>query len=189
MAAIVPVMTQLQEADELRVTSYELQGTPRRASRSSGLPAIDKLQSASHFPAMDVMLLVHVAASWAMVGFIWTIQLVQYPVMATVPAAGFVAFERAHQRRVARPLMVFGIVEVVTAGWLLVASDGSTRPTLLVAGAILAVLWVSTGLWYAPLHGRLTAGFDADVHRRLVRTNWARTVLWTGRGVVVLTLL
>lgn len=138
---------------------------------------------------MNLVLVTHVAATWAMVGFIWTMQLVQYPMMAKVPASGFVAFERAHQQRVVGPLAVFGLVEVVTAAWLLAAAQAATRPTLLAAGAMLAALWVSTGVWFAPLHGRLAAGFDAGLHRRLVLTNWGRTMLWTARGLVVMTLL
>jgi hypothetical protein len=37
-----------------------------------------------------------------------------------------------------------------------------------------------------PLHQKLSSGFDAAVHRRLVATNWWRTVGWTLRGVCLL---
>ncbi len=135
------------------------------------------------------LLVIHVTITLVMVGFIWTIQLVQYPIMAQVPAEGFVAFERAHQRRVVAFLTIFGIPEVVTAGWLVLDPGGLPRMPLFVAGALLAVIWVSTGLYFAPLHGRLSDGFDAVLHRRLVATNWLRTGLWTTRGVLVVTLL
>ncbi|MGF1668555.1 MAG: hypothetical protein ACFCVC_20015 [Acidimicrobiia bacterium] len=135
------------------------------------------------------LLIIHLAFTLVMVGFIWTIQLVQYPIMARVPAEGFIAFERAHQRRVVGFLALFGVAEVVTAGWLFVAPGGLPRLPLGVAGALLAVIWVSTGLFFAPLHGRLAQGFDASLHRRLVAANWLRTALWTARGVVVLSLV
>ncbi len=60
---------------------------------------------------------------------------------------------------------------------------------LALAGAVLlAIIWASTALLQVPAHSRLERGFDAHVHRRLVRTNWIRTVCWTARGVVALTM-
>ena len=128
--------------------------------------------------------LVHAAATWAMVGFIWTIQLLVYPMMARVPADGFVAFEQFHQRRVVAVLALFGVAEVVAAGALAVTDTGVARGLWLSGGLLLVGLWVATGAFYAPLHGRLGAGFDEAAHTLLVRTNWIRTVGWTIRGVL-----
>jgi hypothetical protein len=104
------------------------------------------------------LLIIHVAVTLVMVGFIWTIQLVQYPIMARVPAEGFVAFERAHQRRVVGFLAVFGVAEVVTAGWLFLDPGGLPRWPLGMAGTLLAVIWVSTGC----TSHRCTAGWLRD---------------------------
>ena len=54
---------------------------------------------------------------------------------------------------------------------------------------LLAVAWVSTGLWQVPAHRRLAGGFDAVTHRRLVRTNWVRTVAWSARGIIACALI
>ena len=40
-----------------------------------------------------------------------------------------------------------------------------------------------------PLHDRLCVAFDAELHRRLVLSNWIRTVLWTFRSVLMFRLL
>ena len=117
-----------------------------------------------------------------MVGFIWTIQLLVYPLMAQVPADGFVAFERFHQRRVVVVLSLFAFVEVVSAAALVFVDVD--RSLWLGGGVILVALWVSTGAFYAPLHGRLATGFDSRSHSLLVRTNWLRTIGWTVRGVL-----
>jgi len=128
-------------------------------------------------------LLLHMAATWAMVGFIWTIQLLQYPLMAEVPKAGFSRFESIHQRRVTAVIAMFGPLEVVTAALVFLTVD--TVPTWLSfgAGAILAAIWTSTAFFYAPLHARLAGGFDERLHRRLVSTNWLRTAGWSLRGL------
>ena len=54
---------------------------------------------------------------------------------------------------------------------------------------LLAVIWLSTALIQVPLHQRLGGGFDAEVHSRLVTSNWIRTVAWTLRGLLAVHLL
>ena len=51
---------------------------------------------------------------------------------------------------------------------------------------LVGVIWLSTIFVQAPLHGRLGGGFDAGLHRRLVVSNWVRTVAWALRGLLVL---
>lgn len=131
---------------------------------------------------MNPWILVHLAATWAMVGFIWTIQVLHYPLMGKVPEGAFPAYVEAHQRRVVAVLAVFAVVEVVSAAAIGFA-DGVPRWLWLGAGAVLVALWVATGAFYAPLHGRLADGWDADLHALLVHSNWFRTVGWTVRGV------
>ncbi len=138
---------------------------------------------------VNAWVLVHTAATWAMVGFIWTIQLLVYPMMALVPGEAFVAYERFHQRRVVAVLSVFAVVEVVSAAALAVVDSGVPPALWATGGALLVAIWVSTGAFYAPLHGRLGEGFDADRHRLLVRTNWFRTGAWTARGAIAVAML
>ena len=128
-------------------------------------------------------LLLHMAATWAMVGFIWTIQVLQYPLMAEVPRDGFPRFEAVHQRRVTAVIALFGPLEVVMAALVFLTVD--VVPTWLSfgSGAVLAAIWASTAFFYAPLHTRLAAGFAEHLHRRLVSTNWLRTIAWSVRGL------
>ncbi len=55
--------------------------------------------------------------------------------------------------------------------------------------ALLAIIWCSTMLVQGPTHQELRSGFDEDLHRRLVRTNWIRTVAWGGRSILVLAMI
>lgn len=138
---------------------------------------------------MDGWLLAHLAATWAMVGFAWTIQLVQYPQLALVPPDAFAAFEVSHQRRVVAVLALLAPAEVVTAAVVALTVDELSPVLTVGAGALLAAIWAATGAWYAPVHGRLLEGFDPRLHRLLVRTNWARTVAWTVRGGLALAMV
>lgn len=135
---------------------------------------------------MTGLLLLHAAATVALAGLVWFVQVVHYPLFARVGSDAFALYEAEHVRRttwVVTPLM---LVEACTAV-LLLALDPSL---LTLAGvALLVVVWTSTALVQVPLHRRLEQGFAADAHRRLVRSNALRTAAWTGRAVVALALL
>lgn len=130
-----------------------------------------------------MILLVHMAATWAMVGFSWTIQLLQYPLMAEVPRDAFPRFEAVHQRRVTAVIALFGPLEVVMAALVFLTVDSVPGWLSFGSGAVLAAIWTSTAFFYAPLHARLADGFDERLHSRLVGTNWLRTIAWAARGL------
>lgn len=132
---------------------------------------------------------VHAAGTWAMVGLIWTIQVLHYPLMAKVPGEGFPAYLEAHQQRVVVVLAIFSIVEVTAAAALAVRNQGIPTWLWLGSGALLAAIWIATGAYYAPLHGRLSDGWDPDLHAELVDMNWFRTIGWSARGVAAAAML
>ena len=49
---------------------------------------------------------------------------------------------------------------------------------------VLAVVLGSTVFLSVPLHARMSRGHDERTGRRLVLTNWPRTVGWTVRGII-----
>jgi hypothetical protein len=55
--------------------------------------------------------------------------------------------------------------------------------------ALLALIHASTVFLQVPAHRRLSDGFDAATHDRLVRTNWIRTAGWTMRTVVAVAMV
>ena len=86
-------------------------------------------------------------------------------------------------------IAIFGPLEVVMAGLVFLTVDAVPRWLSFSSGAVLAAIWMSTAFFYAPLHGRLGQGFDEALHRRLVTSNWLRTVAWTMRGVAAVWML
>lgn len=139
---------------------------------------------------MDTVLLVNLAATWAMVGLIWFVQLVHYPLFGAVGASEFVSYEAQHTRRTAGAVALFMPLEALTAAWLAVDTPTGVSPGLLYVGlGLVAALWVSTAAWQAPMHGRLVRGYDGRLHRRLVLSNWIRTWAWSARGLLGLVLV
>ena len=60
------------------------------------------------------VLLAHVASSLFMVGMIWTIQVVHYPLFALVGTDQFTAYEAAHSSRITALIAVPWAVQGVT---------------------------------------------------------------------------
>lgn len=135
---------------------------------------------------IDIALLVHAAATWFMVGLIWFVQVVHYPLFTGVGEQGWAEYSRRHQSLTTVVVGPTMLAEVVSAGLLLVLLPG---PLTIAGAALLALVWASTFFIQVPLHARLGSGHNAAIIRTLVATNWARTILWSARGVIALLLL
>lgn len=137
--------------------------------------------------------IVHLVATWFMVGLIWTIHVVHYPLFAYVGPDEYVAFQAEHVRRIGMVLLVPWAVEgICILALLVMAMRSKSRelllPTLLGAAAMGVVL-IMSGFFSAPAHGKLADGFDADVHADLMRADLIRTIAWTMRGGISIWLL
>ncbi len=140
------------------------------AARKLGMSAFD-------------LLLVHVALTWALVGLIWTIQLVQYSSFAYVGAAEFAGFHDHHSKRITWIVAPLMGGELLTGLALFLAGpDGLSAGLLWIGLAPMALNWAWT-FWVAvPLHARLSVP-EPRLMQALVRANWVRTAAWTGRGL------
>jgi hypothetical protein len=139
---------------------------------------------------VELALVGQLVGALAMAGVIWTVQLVHYPLMAAVPEAAFVRYEAGHTTRISWVVGPLMAVEGVATLVLLARPPGEVASWLPWAGAAsLAVALGVTALVSAPLHGRLSAGFDAGLHARLVRTNWVRTAAWSAHAAVAVAMV
>ena len=64
---------------------------------------------------VDVLLLTHAAATLFLVGLIWFVQIVHYPLMARVPVSEFAAYEHEHQNPTTFAVAPTMLIEVLTA--------------------------------------------------------------------------
>lgn len=132
-------------------------------------------------------LLVHAAATTAMFGVILVVQLVHYPLFRLVGKQTYAQYQAEHMRRITWIVAPLMTIELGTAAWLAWSPPPGIPGWQVYTGlALVLFIWGTTALVQVPLHSRLTEGFDATVHRRLVRTNWLRTVAWALRTVLVL---
>jgi hypothetical protein len=133
-----------------------------------------------------MLLVVHAALTWALVGLILTVQVVHYPLFSRVGEGGYAAYQQEHVTRITWLVGPLMLAELAT-GAALALRPPPFLPTgsAWVGLALIILIWLSTALIQSPVHGRLATGFDPALHSRLVTTNWARSVLWLVRGVLV----
>ena len=134
----------------------------------------------------ETLLMLQLVSTLALVGLIWFVQVVHYPLFGKVGVGGFHDYEQSHQQRttlVVAPLM---LTEAISSAALLWIRPAAIPTALVVVGVLLVgLVWASTFFWQVPAHKRLAKSFDPATHRQLVQSNWLRTVAWTARGVLV----
>lgn len=135
---------------------------------------------------LEVVLIAQAVASGMMAGIIWFVQLVHYPLFASVTGPGETAYARANQARTSLVVLPPMLVEAAAAGWLALRPPAGIGVVPAAVGlGLVGLLWLSTLAVQMPLHGRLAGeGHAAGVVAALVRSNWPRTVLWTARAVL-----
>ncbi|QDT39847.1 hypothetical protein [Stratiformator vulcanicus] len=143
---------------------------------------------------MHHLLLIHAAATWYLVGLIWTVQVVHYPLFGNVGVEKFVDYEREHTERISFVVIAPMLIELATAfliamPWLIGLELKRDQTVAWLGVGLVALIWLSTFVLQVPQHTKLGAGFDETAHRILVTTNWIRTLAWTLRGGIALWLL
>lgn len=139
---------------------------------------------------IKILLLANLASTFFMIGLIWFVQIVHYPLFERVGRDGFAAYESAHSQLTSLVVIPPMLVELVTTVMLVLVRPAGIRLSEAVAGAVLlAVVWGSTFFLQVPRHGELSLGFDLAAHTALVTTNWLRTIAWSLRGFLCLRFL
>jgi hypothetical protein len=130
------------------------------------------------------------ASTLFMVGLIWFVQVVHYPLYSSVGRAEFIQYERNHTAVTGRVVIPPMLIEAGTLALLWLTRPVGISSLMMVIGTIpLVVVWASTFLLQVPCHEVLSEGFDESTYQRLVSTNWIRTWAWSFRGGWVLLLL
>ncbi len=113
------------------------------------------------------------AAAALHAGFQLTVTLLVYPALAATPAPEWTDVHRRHSRRITPLVGVVYLAVVVAAAAALLGAPGPAVVTAVAAsGATLGL----TAFVAAPVHGRLGAGRDPALLRRLLRADRLRSL-------------
>ncbi len=129
-------------------------------------------------------------ATAVMVGVIWFVQIVHYPLLAQFGSTQSVAVAEQHQQRTGYVVGLPMLVEGVSTLWLLARTpDGVEELLPWVNAVLLAVALGSTLFLSVPLHAKMALAHNDETGRKLVVTNWPRTIAWTLRLALCVVML
>ena len=137
---------------------------------------------------MVFMAYCHLVATVFLVGLIWFVQVVHYPLFDRISGDASIQYAAEHQRRTAWVVGLPMLVEGITTLWLFFDPiNGRLLPLL--GGLVLMKIHLSTIFLQVPLHKKLSQGYEREVVRKLVATNWVRTIGWTIRAAIAVVIV
>ena len=128
---------------------------------------------------------------FAVLGEIWLVQIVVYPLFEKVGEAEYVAYHKFYGSRIPLPVIVPGFASFLLTIPLVFFAPDSVPSWIVLANFACGVigLAVTIGL-EIPRHARLeNGGKQVKVIRELVRYNWPRTLSITGSAFLTLLML
>lgn len=136
------------------------------------------------------MVWINVVSTAVMVGVIWIVQRVHYPLLAAIDLDRARQVARDHQRRIA-PVVGLPMAAEGTSSLYLVFDRpaGVELWMTLIGAALLGVVLLCTVVLSVPLHTEMAEAPRVDTGARLVRTNWPRTIGWSARLLVCMTMI
>lgn len=135
--------------------------------------------------------LILLASTWGMVGLIWIIQVVHYPLFARIQD-DFTSYAKEHVKRISWVVIPLMLIEAICSLWLLSfwnSFDAPMKALFSISLLILMLVWASTFLIQVPCHERLMIERDEHTIQKLVQTNWIRTLGWTARGLLLIVIV
>jgi hypothetical protein len=125
----------------------------------------------------------HLLASFALVGLIWTIQVVHYPSFYYIKDDEFTRFEHFHSKSITFIVAPLMSIELI-CGCILFIRDWSSYIWILNILCIL-LIWLVTVFVSIPCHNKLLESKDTKAIERLIKTNWIRTALWSLKSLLI----
>ena len=127
-----------------------------------------------------MLFLIHLVSTAIMVGAIWIIQLVHYPSFYYIDKNNYMKFQNFHMNRISYIVIPAMSVEIFS-GLLIIYLGLKNDILFTISMTFLILIWISTALLFTSIHQRLTNGYELSLIKKLVKTNWLRTILWSLR--------
>lgn len=137
----------------------------------------------------QILFLLNLASTWFMVGLIWMVQIVHYPLFKDVGLDQFENYQNKHQLRISFIVGPVMLIEALSTVLLAFYPLEFGQSNVILGVGLLLAIWISTVVFQIPCHGKLNHGFETKAYKRLVTTNWIRTIAWSSRGVLVALIL
>ena len=133
----------------------------------------------------EFLLKVNFISTSLMVGVIWVIQLLHYPSFNFINDKKYIEFQHFHMQRISFIVIPAMLIELASA--LLLAYFFGSSLTIILLALLLGV-WAVTFIFFTNMHQKLTNGYNQSIVDRLIQINWSRTILWSLRLIILLSI-
>jgi len=121
-----------------------------------------------------------------LVGLIWFVQIVHYPIFAKVGKQEFAAYHAQHVKDTGKVVALPMLLELGLALLLLLLAQDKVPVWQNISSFVLvAIVWAQTFFFFVPLHAKLGNTADAEIIQKLVTANGWRTFFWSLRFILL----
>lgn len=125
-----------------------------------------------------LMRLLQLLADFGMCLVLWIVQLVIYPSFLRLQPMEIVEWHRTYTFRISFVIMPCMLTQLAIGVARAYMEPSEMNITYL---SLVLITWTLTFFVSVPLHNKVSRGEgSAEVFQSLVRTNWPRTLLWSG---------
>ena len=133
-----------------------------------------------------ITFLIHLCVTWAMIGAVWFVQFVHYPVYRFLQKKDFYTFQKHHIKQTKALAIPVMVVEAITGILLLWGWGGSALWAYAWINFFLLILiWVSSFHFCMKCHNQLSHEYSPHLILRLLHIHQVRTCFWTARGLLL----
>ena len=130
---------------------------------------------------MDILILLNFIVTLTMLSIIIVTQIVSYPLFLNVDEKIFTSYHSEYVKRITIIVMPIMIIELALTIMLYYVLDGFLSQVFLIS---LIMIFISTVIIQVPIHNKLKFSYDEYLAKKLIKTNWIRTFLWSLKVLV-----
>jgi hypothetical protein len=134
--------------------------------------------------SINIIYDIYLYSNLALIGLIWTVQLVHYPSFLFVEKSRFFEFQDHHMKKITFVVMPLMLIELFCGAILLYQNYNNLL--FLTSFLCLAFIWAWTFFVNVPLHSKLLLKHDDELIHALIKSNWPRTILWSFKLIWVM---
>lgn len=126
---------------------------------------------------LDTVLQFQFGIDIAMTMLIWLVQLVIYPAFMFIYKEHFRDWHHRYMRTISFIVIPLILAQALCIGCQCLENNSAA---VCIQGALFIAAWITTFTLSVPCHKKLQAGgWNEGVIRRLIHTNWIRTIVWS----------
>ena len=110
-----------------------------------------------------------------LIGVILVTQIVSYPLFLNVKSSDFSSYHKIYTKRISIVVLPLMLAESFITAYILFSNPSMIY---IFAAFILLFIWLSTFFIQVPIHNIISKSKDNQLLKKLIISNWFRTLLW-----------